>query len=164
MIDINRTAENEMSYEDPLSNYEPPVYGSDLEASLAETLVAQVQSHPFASVSPQTTIRSALSLLADRQIACVIVMEEGELRGVFTERDVLNKVANQYSEVCNRPVSEVMTTNPVFVFDTDTAAAALCVLAAFGYRHVPVINRERQVQGIVSPRRILSFVEQQLRS
>ena len=162
MIDARLTTSTYTHYEDPLSNYDPPQYRNALERLLAETPVSEVQSNPYASVSTQTTIRSAIALLADRQIACVVVVEHGELRGVFTERDVLNKVADRYLAICDRPVSEVMTAKPMYVYDTDTAASALCVMAAYGYRHVPVVNCEQQVQGVVSPRRIFGFVQQHL--
>jgi CBS domain-containing protein len=136
----------------------------NLEAALAEMPVAEVQTYPLALVSPELSVRSAVSLMADRKIACLIVVEDGELRGVFTERDVLNKVAENWEEVSQQPVGEVMTDRPVFVYENDSAAAALCVMAAMGYRHVPVVNEEKQVVGVVSPRRALHFVQQHLYS
>lgn len=135
-----------------------------LEVALAEMPVAEVQAYPFALVSPHLSIRSAVSLMADRKIACLIVVEDGELRGVFTERDVLNKVAEDWEQVSQQPVSDAMTERPVFVYENDSAAAALCVMAAMGYRHVPVVNDEKQVVGVVSPRRALHFVQQHLYS
>lgn len=139
----------------------PTAFCEELESVLTETPVSEVQAFPFVTVSPYTSVRSAVSLMADRNIACLIVAEEGELRGIFTERDVLNKVADRMEDSLDRPLSEVMTAKPMYVFETDNSAAALCVMVAYGYRHVPVVNSEMQVVGVVSPQRMLSFLRRQ---
>jgi CBS domain-containing protein len=51
-----------------------------------------------------------------------------------------------------------MTKDPVFVYDTDSSGAALCVMAVAGHRHVPVLDREHRIIGIVTPQRITSFL------
>ena len=134
----------------------------NLEIALAELPVAEVQTYPFVLVSPQVTVSSAVSLMANRKVGCLIVVEDGKLVGIFTERDVLNKVAEDWERMGETPVSDVMTARPIFVYENDSAAAALCVMAAMGFRHVPVVNDEMQVVGVVSPRRALNFVEQHL--
>ena len=89
-----------------------------------------------------------------------MVQEDGKLVGVFTDRDVLDNVALELPQVADRPVKEVMTQHPVYVFDTDSAAAALCVMAVSGYRHVPVLNAQEQIVGIISPQRVTAFLKE----
>jgi CBS domain-containing protein len=119
-----------------------------------------IQSHPFASVAPTIRIADAVRKLVDEKIACLLVEEEERLIGVFSDRDVLDKVALEFDRVKDHPVSEVMNRNPVYVYDISSAAAALTVMSVCGYRHVPVVNLQEKLVGIVSPQRVTRFLKQ----
>ena len=130
-----------------------------LEVALVEKTVEAIQSQPYAAVTPTTSIAEAVHQLANLEIGCVLVVENGKLVGVFTNRDVLDKVADRYDEIKDHPVSEVTTSSPIYVYETDSAAAALHVMAVSGYRHVPVISVKDELVGIVSPQRVLEFLQ-----
>lgn len=68
-------------------------------------------------------------------------------------------MALEFDQLIDTPVSEVMTPGPVFVYDTDSSAAVLNVMAVSGYRHVPVLNLQGQILGIASPQRITAFLQ-----
>lgn len=144
-------------FADPLRNYEPRAYHNTLEQALSEEPVAAIQARPYTSIAPHATVAEAVKLLATRHVSCALVEEDGKLVGIFTDRDLLNKVALE-PELLSRPVFEVMAKDPVFVYDTDSSGAALCVMAVVGYRHVPVLDREHHIIGIVTPQRITSFL------
>lgn len=156
MIQEKRSTSEE--FVDPLQDFEPRSYLSSLEQALSEETVAAIRSQPYTSVTPDTTIEAALKLLAGRNVACALVEEAGKLIGVFSDRDILNKVALEFDAMKHHPVRDVMTTDPVFVNDSDSSAAALCVMAVMGHRHVPVLDRDHRVLGIVTPQRITSFL------
>ena len=145
-------------FEDPLSNYEPAEYASEFERALVERPVTDMQSRPYAEVKPSTPIRQAVHALHGLKIASLLVVDEGRLLGIFTERDVLEKVAEQYERLADAPISEVMTPNPLFVYGSDPAGAAIAAIVAAGYRHVPVLNESDELLGIVSPRRAFVFL------
>ena len=148
-------------FEDPLSNYEPAEYASELERALAEEPVDAMQIRPFVKISPNTPIREAIRQLNESQVASVLVVDdEDKLVGLFTERDALERVAERYSRVASNPVSEVMTTNPTVVYETDPAATAIAAIAVEGHRHVPVLSMDGKVIGVASPRRVFEFIEQ----
>jgi CBS domain-containing protein len=142
---------------DPLRNYEPRTYHNTLEQALSEEPVAAIQSRPYTSISPHATVSEAIQLLASRHVSCALVEEDSKLVGIFTDRDLLNRVALE-SDLLSHPVHEVMTKNPVFVHDTDSSGAALCVMAVVGHRHVPVLDHDHRIIGIVTPQRITSFL------
>jgi CBS domain-containing protein len=149
-------------FEDPLSNYEPRQYGDLLQKALAEETVAAIRSKPYAEILPSQSVYSALQVLAGLKVASLLVVENGRLVGVFTERDVLERVAWRYPETKHLAVREVMTTNPVVVYETDPAGAALSAIAVAGYRHVPVLDISDQVVGVISPRRVFEFLQKRL--
>jgi len=65
----------------------------------------------------------------------------------------------RFDEVKDRPVREVMTSNPVVVYESDPAGAALSAIAVAGFRHVPVVDLNGAVVGVISPRRVFEFLQ-----
>lgn len=151
------TGNSGSGFTDPLENYEPKTYDDSLEQAICESSASQIQHTPFTTISPEDSVATALQRLASDHIACLMVVEDNRLVGIFTNREVLNKVALE-DEILDRPVREVMTADPVFVRDDDPVAATLCVMAVHGYRHVPILTVDNEVSGIVSPQRITNFL------
>jgi CBS domain-containing protein len=149
-------------FEDPLSNYEPREYRDAIQEALAEETVAAIRSRPYAEISPDKSVYGALQALAGLKVASLLVVEDGRLVGVFTERDVLERVALRYREIKQLTVRDVMTCEPVVVYDTDPAGAALSAIAVAGYRHVPVVDVRNAVVGVISPRRVFEFLRQRM--
>lgn len=155
--DATPTKESE-EFRDPLQNYDPKTYRDPLEKALAEETVAAIQCTPVATVTPNTPVHAAVKTLAGMQVACLLVVQDGRLVGVFSDRDVLERVALEYERVKDRPVGELMTADPIYAYENDSAAAALSIMAVSGVRHVPVTNMDHKVVGIVSPQRVTEFL------
>jgi len=152
-------------FQDPLENYEPRQYKDDFERALAEKPVTSIQTQPFTAIAQDTPVYAALETLAGRDIASTLIVDQDQrLVGIFSDRDALDKVALEYDAVKDKPVSEVMTSKLVRVREDESAAAALCVMAAAGYRHVPVVAADETLIGIVSPYRVVEFLQEQLDS
>ena len=102
-----------------------------------------------ATVTAGTSVRDAVSLLADRKIGAVPVLESGEIRGIFSERDLVRCVADHGADVLDWPVDRVMS-SPVQTVDTRTPIlAALATMTERRMRHLPVVEGG-QIRGIVS--------------
>ncbi|TWT89112.1 Arabinose 5-phosphate isomerase KdsD [Pseudobythopirellula maris] len=149
-------------FDDPLQNYDPPEYVDALERVLAEEKVTAIESSPFLEIAPTATVSQAVRLLAEKKVACAMVVENDQLLGIFADRDILNRVALEYDTVKDQPVSEVMTPEPLFVHENDSAGAALAVMAVMGHRHVPVVDANDKVHGVVSPKRVTTFLLEHL--
>ena len=156
----NETARDDR-FQDPLENYDPKTYADPLEEAVCEQQSSTIQHEPYTSIPPDMTVAEAVRKLASAHIACLLVEEQGELVGVFTHREVLNKVALE-DNVHKLPVREVMTTNPIYVRADNPIAATLCAMAVHGYRHVPILDDHDKVVGIVSPQRVTNFLLQHL--
>ncbi len=150
------------TFEDPLSNYDPPAYSDPVAEALAERPVTEMRLQPFAEIAPDATVEAAVQVLATLGASSLLVIEDGQLVGIFTERDVLCRAAEQFAKVRKLPVASIMTSNPVVIHDNDPAAAALAAIAASGYRHVPVLDQEERVVGVASPRRVFRFLQAHL--
>ena len=150
--------QDETPFQDPLENYDPPTFDDPIERALNEETVMAIQSRPYACVPVDTTVEEVLQTLVGEGIACVLIEDQGKLLGLVNDRDILEKVALEYDEVKDKSVREVMTASPVYVDESESAASALAVMAVSGYRHVPVVDVEETIVGIVSPQRVTKFL------
>ncbi len=105
--------------------------------------------HGIYSVTPDDTMYDALSLMAEKNIGAVIVVSEGEIRGILSERDYARKVALLGRSSKSTPVNEVMTTSVICVDPDWTADRCMALMTDKRIRHLPVIESGRLI-GIVS--------------
>ncbi len=150
-------------FQDPLKNYDTPEYEDNLERSLMDGKVGSMKVTPFTAVTPDTTVEDVMRQMDQLGVACVLVVENERLKGIFSERDVLMKVADDFASLRKQPVSRFMTPNPAAVHRTDSPAKALNLMAVSGFRHVPILDIDDRVVGILGPRRITNFIEQHFR-
>ncbi len=144
---------------DPVNRFEPVTYGDALEESLCEEQVTVIQHQPYKTITPDTTIAQAIKIMVDGDMSCLMVAEGSHLLGMFTERDVLNKVADRYTQVKDQPVSLVMTHDPAIVHENDIIAKALNLMAVAGFRHVPILDMNEGIVGIIGPRRTVAYLK-----
>jgi CBS domain-containing protein len=103
-------------------------------------------------VAPESaTVAEAARLMREKQVGAVMVVEEGKLAGVFTERDALFRVVAESRDVQTTRLSEVMTRNPRTVSPDKTFSDALHIMHEGGFRHVPVVEDGRPI-GMISCR------------
>jgi CBS domain-containing protein len=112
-------------------------------------------SHPRV-VAPETTVREAVVLMREDSTGAVVVVADGVVVGIFTERDILKKVAGTPGAL-NTQVSTYMTHDPVVLRDDDMMAVALNKMGDGGFRHIPVV-RHGQLVAIVTARDVMSWV------
>ena len=99
----------------------------------------------------QTTVGEAARLMKQNQCGAVMVVENGQLVGIFTERDALFKVSAEGRDVQTTRISEVMTRTPHVIHPDKPFADALHVMRVNGFRHVPVVEDGRPI-GMVTAR------------
>lgn len=109
-------------------------------------------------VEADTPLNRAIELMKASGTDCLLVVHEGRLVGIFTERDAVLKAAGRQLEAFD--VRDLMTRDPVTLRADDTLALAIHKMAVGGFRHIPVVADGRPV-GVVAAkdvfRRVLSF-------
>ena len=99
----------------------------------------------------QMTVGEAARLMKQNQCGAVMVVENGQLVGIFTERDALFKVSAEGRDVQTTRISEVMTHTPHVIHPDKPFADALHLMRVNGFRHVPVVEDGRPI-GMVTAR------------
>ena len=103
----------------------------------------------------QAPVRDALAVMRQKQLSCVLVVEHGQLVGVFTERDVVTKVAATPLDVDHVPLRDVMQPDPECLQLDDELIYALHQMLRGAYRHVPVVDEQRRPTALVSLQAII---------
>src|SRR3712207_5927223 len=124
--------------------------------------VTDVMATQVISVSPHTEIRDAARRMVDAEVGAAVVLDEaGELVGVITERDLLRCLSEGVtgsSSVHDRMTRHVLTAAP----GTDLAEA-LALMVSGHFRHLPVVNDDGHVIGMVSMRDLMAYTSLRLR-
>lgn len=102
------------------------------------------------SISPNATIYQALELMADKNIGALMVMEQDEAVGVFSERDYARKVALHGRSSKKTAVHEVMAAPVISVKINDTMETCMAVMTANRIRHLLVLNHDDTIAGVIS--------------
>jgi CBS domain-containing protein len=135
--------------------------GCDADRELAEAIsnepLRALNPVSPVAVSPTTSVGEAIRLLAERNIGCVLVASGEDLLGIFSERDALRRIGNDYHDVVDRPISEFMTPAPQTLTLDDSIAFALNRMDINDFRHIPVQQDGRTV-GIISVRDCIAYV------
>ena len=108
-------------------------------------------------VGPTATVAEAATMMGQRSAGSALVMEGDELIGIFTERDVVRALGQQF-DAAGHSVSEWMTANPMTVAPEMPVGDALRTMLDRGFRHLPVA-RGGKVVGIVSIRDLSAATE-----
>ena len=105
-------------------------------------------------VKGSTTVREASEIMKAKQYGAVLVMEDGELKGIFTERDAVFRVLAPGLDPDTTTVQKVMTKSPKTIAPEKTFGHAMLVMHESGFRHLPVVENGKLV-GMVSSRNAL---------
>ncbi len=118
---------------------------------MSQRSVAQLVKHQVIHLAPSASVHEAAQLMSENHIGALLVMDEGRLAGIFTERDALNRVLAEGRDPDSTPLSEVMTRDLVTLGPQTAATEALRLMGEIGFRHLPVVEDD-EVCGIISLR------------
>jgi CBS domain-containing protein len=146
------------SCQQDLTQLDRPIAQNRIERSLMEDPVSVLAPKKAVTVPVTATVREAVqAMLANRIGALLVVQDDGQLAGIFSERDLLVRVAGMPDPELDMPVRHFMTHNPETVTSHDTLAFALHKMDVGGYRHLPVIKDGKPV-AVISVRDMLRHI------
>lgn len=111
--------------------------------------VMERQQRTIITVAPDTSVTDAVALMNRHGIGSVLITEDGQLIGIFTERDVMQRIIATHRDPDTTPVSRVMTRDVITVSPAVTVSNAMRVMIDNRTRHLPVTS-ERRLLGLVS--------------
>lgn len=135
----------------------------DIELNLTTETVEQTRLKDPLVVAPDVSVRDVFELLKAKQAGGLLICQDEKLQGVFTERDALRLMAaDATSDGANldRPISEVMTTEPATLTSSSTVAEAIKMMAGGGYRTLPILDESGKPVGLLSVKALVHYIVQ----
>lgn len=108
-------------------------------------------------ISPTDTVYRALQLMAENNVGSVVVCNDGQMVGIFTERDYCRKVILMGRSSLNTPLHEIMTKDMITVRPNQTLEECLKLMSKYHIRHLPVEDGGKLV-GVVSMRDVMEMI------
>lgn len=142
----------------PLTDSYLPTPVSAVERGLLKDRVDVLKPKSPIAVTPDTPVRDVLKLLVEKRIGCILVVDNGRIVGIFSERDALLKLNVQARELGDRPVKEFMTTSVDTLDPSAKIAFAVQRMDLGSYRHVPIVDERGVAVGVISARDILRYL------
>jgi CBS domain-containing protein len=118
------------------------------------TLRDLVQERKVYSIDGSRSVLEAARYMMEHNIGAVGVLREGNLAGILSERDIMNRVVAVGRTPGTTAVAEVMTSNPRAVSMDESIEECLFIMREFGFRHLPIVDG-RELKGLVSLRDVL---------
>ena len=132
---------------------------SRIEESLSKDRIETLNPAPAVSVPEDTPLDAAVAKMRQRKIGCLLVTDpEGRLSGIFTERDLINKVVGCVEDLDAHTVSEFMSHRPEAVRADQLLACALQRMKVGDFGYLPLVDEEGRPKQIISSRDIINHL------
>ena len=124
-----------------LLKVDPQADQEGMASDVMENDISQLEQE-FLGVSPDTSAGDVIKKMKAAGLGCALVMDKGKLVGIFTERDLLNKLTGKSASSPGTAVKDLMSVDPETLDETDSVATALNKMSMGHYRHIPVQNSD----------------------
>ncbi|RLQ87750.1 CBS domain-containing protein [Notoacmeibacter ruber] len=111
--------------------------------------ILEQKGRDVAAFNPETVMRQAIELLAEKGIGALVVLEDNKIVGILSERDVVRAIADHSASALDRPLSDFMTRDVKTCSESSTVEEVMDQMTDGRFRHLPVVD-EGQMVGIVS--------------
>jgi CBS domain-containing protein len=118
------------------------------------TLRDLVKDRKAYSIDAGSTVLEAARFMTEHNIGALPVLRNGQLAGIFSERDIMNRVVAAGRTPGHTAVAEVMTPNPRAVSVDESIQECMFIMHEFGFRHLPIVDG-KELKGLVSLRDVV---------
>ncbi len=107
------------------------------------------------TTTPDTTVFEAVQTMVAHDVGALVVHTDGTVHGIITERDYMRKMVLQGRDPHTTPVRDIMTANVIYVTPEQTVDDCMAIMNDKQIRHLPVINGDNELKGLVSIRDVV---------
>jgi len=129
----------------------------DILAVLKREHLEHLNLKPAVTAEVDTPLNEVIDRMRQGRSGCATVIQNGEVKGVFTERDLIVKVLTKDVDL-SCAVETVMTKDPHVLRPHDSVAQAIELINQYGHRSIPVVDDKKRFMGLVSVRTIITFL------
>ena len=119
--------------------------------------ILQTKGNAVYTVSPESSVYEALEELENNNLGSLVVVENGKLIGIFTERDYARKIILKGRSSRETHVKDIMTERPLFVGPDTSIDACMQLMSSKFIRHLPVLDSD-QLVGVISIGDLVKYI------
>ena len=112
----------------------------------------------FIILNENVTLKEAIINIQKQHVGCILLENDDKISGIFTERDIVQKIVGNRHDLENEYVKNYMTINPDVLHTNDAIGFALNKMIEGGYRHIPIINKSSKPVGVISMQDIINHL------
>jgi CBS domain-containing protein len=146
---------DEMLDADDLSDYG---FNDQISTAVSTETIRKLSPRKPVTLSSSASLQEAIELMQAHRIGAIIVVKEQKPVGIFTERDVLLKVLKIAPDLTLTSIESFMTPNPISLYIEDKIAFALNRMTVGGFRHLPIVDHQGNLNGIISVKDIVEYL------
>ncbi len=130
---------------------------ADLQKALKVEKIQTLKIRPALAVDRTTPIKNVLTRMREEKKGCAVILEGKKVVGIFTERDAMTKIIEQKMDL-KTFIETVMTPDPKVLKVSDSVADAIRLMSQGSYRHIPLVNDNGEVSGLLSVRDLVQYL------
>ena len=123
--------------------------------------ILDAKGHDVLRIDGSATVLDAVKAMVEGNVGALVVTEGGHLAGIVTERDYMRRVTLEGRDERTTPVREIMSAPFVYVAPEVTIDECMAIMTERRFRHLPVLENERELVGIVSIGDVVKFQSQE---
>lgn len=127
---------------------------------MKEEFVKEYMKKNVIVVNRNTTLRDVAKIMTENNVGSVIVVDNGKPIGIITERDIVRAIGR--NKDLNSKAEEIMTSSLITIKEDSPITGALSLMRSYNIRHLPVIDNEGNLKGIISIRDIARAIDDAL--
>ena len=129
-----------------------------VELTLRQTKIRHLQLKEMVCVAPETSLGETIATMQRQRNGCALVVVESSLMGIFTERDLIRKVAGCSQVGLDRPIRDFMTPEVAVLSPDNSLMEAVLLMNQGGYRHIPLVDSADRVCDCLSVINIVDYL------
>jgi len=128
---------------------------------MPRSIASVIEGRALYTLASTATAREAAQYLVQKGVGAVAVVDQGTLKGVISERDLVTRVIAAGGNPDTMRIVEIMTPNPTTIAASESLTRALAQMRERGFRHLPVVDQDRLV-GMISVRDLFAAIKVEL--
>ena len=145
-----------------LMSVDVPRPKSGLQRCIMETPLRDLNPATALTATPGEPVAAIINRMREQRQGSILIVDRGRMVGIFTERDIVNRLTGVKKDLDTLPISSVMTRDPKALREDDTLAFAMHRMSVGNYRHVPIATEGKPLR-FISVRGVLAYLNQHAR-
>ena len=129
----------------------------DMNKVLKSEKIQSLRLRTAVSLERSTPLKKVLDAMRVNKTGAVVIVDNKKIVGIFTERDAMTRVVEQKIDG-NTPIEKLMTPDPKVLRMEDSVADVIQLMNKGGYRHIPLVDSQGEIQGMVTVRDIIKYL------